>query len=339
MADFQKLQDKYRGCLVGGAVGDALGFTVEFFPYYKIVEEYGRNGITEYDIKDGGKAKISDDTQMTYFTGNAFRNLDLTDITRIGKKEIVNTIYNQYLIWVKGQLEGYDKSSKLNPVLFEHRAPGNTCMTALLGKEKGTPYHKINDSKGSGGIMRVAPIGLIGAQCSYADIFKLGVDAAAITHTHELGYIPAGILVAIIKGIVNGEKLERAIDKAVLLAQDYYISDENQRIQEYLIQKAKEFSQKDMSDEEAINMLGDGWVAEEAIAIAIYCALKHIDSFDDAVVAAVNHGGDSDTTGAITGNIMGALLGYDAIPEEFKHNLELEEDLLELAENLFINIK
>ena len=94
--------------------------------------------------------------------------------------------------------------------------------------------------------------------------------------------------------------------------------------------------EKKLSDLAAIHKLGEGWVGEEAIAIAVYCAIRHEDDFEAAICAAVNHGGDSDSTGAICGNIMGAKLGYDAIPEYYKgENLELHDVICKIAEALW----
>ena len=90
----------------------------------------------------------------------------------------------------------------------------------------------------------------------------------------------------------------------------------------------------DEADLDAIRELGGGWVAEETVAIALYCALRHADSFEDAVIAAVNHDGDSDSTGAVTGNIMGALLGMEGIPAAFVQPLELRDVLLATAKKL-----
>ncbi len=86
---------------------------------------------------------------------------------------------------------------------------------------------------------------------------------------------------------------------------------------------------------DAIRTPGEGWVAEETLPIAVYCALRHKNDFDKAVVAAVNHGGDSDSTGAVTGNILGAHLGASGIPEKFLTHLELKDTILEIADDLF----
>ena len=94
-------------------------------------------------------------------------------------------------------------------------------------------------------------------------------------------------------------------------------------------------SQADVDDNEAIHALGEGWVGDEALAIALYCALKHSHNFDRAIIAAVNHKGDSDSTGAITGNILGAYLGLGKIPQKYTDKLELKDVIFEIADDLY----
>ena len=102
-----------------------------------------------------------------------------------------------------------------------------------------------------------------------------------------------------------------------------------------LMQRAVDLSAQDMNERDAIRALGEGWVAEETLAIAVYCALKHPDDFEKAVIASVNHDGDSDSTGAVTGNILGAALGYDAIPAYYLDKLELRQIIEEIADDLY----
>ena len=102
-----------------------------------------------------------------------------------------------------------------------------------------------------------------------------------------------------------------------------------------LVRSAIDLSKKDMRDTDAIRMLGEGWTADEAFAIAIYSCLKYQDSFENSVVCAVNHDGDSDSTGAIAGNIIGALLGYQNIPSYYKDNVELNEVIVEIADDIY----
>jgi len=79
--------------------------------------------------------------------------------------------------------------------------------------------------------------------------------------------------------------------------------------------------------------LGQGWVAEEALAIALYCALV-APNFEEAVVLAANHSGDSDSTGAIAGNICGALYGVDAIRARWIEAVELSHEITAVADDL-----
>lgn len=91
----------------------------------------------------------------------------------------------------------------------------------------------------------------------------------------------------------------------------------------------------DADDLDNIHRIGEGWVAEETLGIALYCSLKYPNDFDKGIIAAVNHKGDSDSTGAVTGNILGALLGYDVIDLKWKEKLELKDEILEISDELF----
>ena len=102
-----------------------------------------------------------------------------------------------------------------------------------------------------------------------------------------------------------------------------------------LMRKSVDLASMDKNDLEAIHQLGEGWVAEETLAIAVYCALKYPNDFDKALIATVNHKGDSDSTGAVTGNILGASLGLKGIPEKYMTKLELKDVILEIADDLW----
>ena len=110
-----------------------------------------------------------------------------------------------------------------------------------------------------------------------------------------------------------------------------------------LTETAVRLAHSDISDADAIRELGEGWTGEEAWAIALYCAIRHIDSVEDAIIASVNHDGDSDSTGSVCGNIMGAIYGYEHIKERnifcpaeknLEDTLELSEIILALADDL-----
>lgn len=343
-----KNKDQYRGCLVGGAAGDALGYAVEFMSEKNITSKYGVEGISEYEFVNG-KALISDDTQMTLFTANGLLQGTTRGKMRGIMGEYTGYIWIMYQCWYRTQTEKYpieiDKhkyqySWLLNiPELFEQRAPGNTCLSAIENGVAGTMRHPINNSKGCGGVMRVAPIGIYFAdkRIAYDEVDMISAATAALTHGHELGYIPAATLAHMLRRIIEDpncclkEAVKEAIDNTTKLFKDAkeigYFSN--------LMNKAIELVYSDLSDIDAIHQLGEGWVAEETLAIAVFCALRYENDFDKAIRSAVNHNGDSDSTGAVTGNILGAYIGYEAIPQKYKNNLELLDVVLSIADDLY----
>ena len=338
-----KKLDQYRGCLIGGAAGDALGYAVEFHSHSDIICQYGPQGITEYELC-GGVAEISDDTQMTLFTATGLLTAAASGMAQGIMGGYPSAINYSYGDWYRTQTERYPLDGERHyswlvnvPELFHCQAPGNTCLSAIESPAFGTIEQPINDSKGCGGVMRVAPIGLYfdGTLCSLEEIDRIGAEAAALTHGHPLGYIPAAALVHIIHLLVHkGRTLRDAVsDMQCSIRQQFA---QTAYVQDFLEQmdRAVALSQTDTSDLEAIQQLGEGWVAEETLAIAVYCALKYEDDFDRALIASVNHSGDSDSTGAVTGNILGAYLGLEGIPRKYLDNLELREVILEVAVDL-----
>lgn len=323
--------EKFKGCLVGGAVGDALGYPIEFYKIEQIKNIYGKNGITQYELTNG-KAIISDDTQMTLYTANGI----LIGKTRAMMRGIAGScesyVYYAYLDWLDTQINSKKGISctwlsKIE-ALNVQRAPGNTCIKALNSGTMGTIENPINESKGCGGVMRVAPLGLY-----FKDSYELGCKVSAITHGHVLGYRSAGLLSEIISEIIYEKNQD--LYKVVLKSLNKIKEDEASKLLTELVNKAIELSKQNIQDETAIKELGEGWVAEECVAISIYCALKYKDNFEKAIIASVNHSGDSDSTGAVTGNILGTYLGISKIPNKFLEKLELREIIEEIAEDLY----
>ena len=327
------LKSRFRGCLMGGAIGDALGYPVEFLSTMRIKKNYGEEGIRSLKIKNG-VAYFSDDTQMTLFTAEGLIKAKERGVT------LKKSIYLSYLDWLKTQYEVSpvsDKGLLSVATLYDRRAPGITCLSALNSGLEGGISQSINDSKGCGGVMRTAPVALFcyakGANALGAD--ELAAEAAAITHSHVLGHLPSYALNHILYEILGGADLSDAINRAIEATETRYACEEDAALGISKMRIASMLGDNsDMDDETAILMLGGGWVAEEALAISIYCALKYKDSFLDAVAAAVNHDGDSDSTGAITGNIIGAYLGYEAIPGDLSEPIEARDVILDMADAL-----
>ena len=344
------LKDRIRGSFIGGAAGDALGYPVEFiYSFEGIQGRYGERGITRFDTKQfwlddeeqSGKAVVSDDTQMTLFTANGILNAKRQ---KIGMKYGICLAYIEWYLTQIGKKSGKYKDCWIGslPELNKRRAPGNTCMTSLNDIYRGKD--PINNSKGCGGVMRIAPIPLYAAVDNRMDILeadKLAGDAAEITHQHPLGYIPASLMSHVIYRLaLDGHPTKEDLIAYVLEGLGKLGDLFPQHHQEVLemmgmARVAIDLSANDQSDLQNIGALGGGWVGDEALAIALYCAIRHFDDFEQAIIAAVNHGGDSDSTGAVTGNILGAAVGYEAIPQFFKHDLELHDVILHMADDLY----
>lgn len=344
------IKDRIRGSLIGGAIGDALGYPIEFMNYNQIINKYGPNGITRYELNEKNIAEISDDTQMTLFTANGL----LFGYTRLALRGIMGNcasyISDSYLEWLQTQTGEIDYTKPhynwIRDIKELHalRAPGNTCLQALHEIAKHNEVK--NNSKGCGGIMRIAPIPLYYSAAmkrfhSFPKelIYDAG-EVAKITHKHPLGYLPAALLSYLLGSLVAIElptsyQIANILNDGIIILKEMYPAEvEYIKVLQYLMGKAARRAVSPLSDAVAIKQLGEGWVAEETLAIAVFCAIRYPDNFEKAVIASVNHSGDSDSTGAVTGNIMGAICGYDAIPTYFKENLELRWLIEEMADDL-----
>lgn len=350
-------RDQILGCMVGGAVGDALGYPVEFMSYDAIVRKYGEKGITRFELDRRGVAEISDDTQMSLFTAAGI----LLGMTRGYMRGIMGRIdtycHWSYLDWLHTQeWTSRHEDARVDswlmdvPELYSRRAPGNTCLAALHALEAGKEVR--NDSCGCGGVMRTAPLALLSQRHGYADGDRLFCDmcaaeAARLTHKHPLGFIPSALLNDILMQMLEdgGKRLEAYVEEALQRLPELVSPEDGDkrygelwpdgiRTQAALIKKALDLAATDIEDHRAIESIGGGWTGHEALAIALYSAARHRDSFADAIVSSVNHSGDSDSTGAVCGNLMGTLFGRSAIPACFTEQLELLPVIEELATDL-----
>ena len=362
-----RTKDRIRGSLMAGAVGDALGYTVEFMSRRSILAQYGSKGITKFDLSSDGKALVSDDTQMTLFTACGM----LMGVTRGYMRGIGGQpekyVDGAYLDWYYTQTgkkkqmltDGFHYTWLCDlPELAHLRAPGNTCLSACESLYQGKKVQ--NYSKGCGGIMRVAPMALLMAGYwsrgeSFYNVQQMdeaGAEVAAVTHKHPLAFLPAAMLTHLIYHIIRMEENEVKANMAGIALETIDALDniykgeyeEDKRYLANLTRMAVKLAANDKSDAENIRMLGEGWTGEEAWAIALYCVVRHVGSIEEALIAAVNHDGDSDSTGAVCGNIMGAIYGYEAMKrkrllcpqgKELEQTLELSEIILTLADDLY----
>ena len=327
----------FAGCLLGGAVGDALGYPIEFLGEPSIRSQYGPAGIQALPRP----ALISDDTQMTLFTAAG----QIYALSR-GRAAAAPDLFLAYCEWLGTQGDTSRMNDPANPRIFLYhrrelhacRAPGNTCLAALrTSPHGGTPEQPVNNSKGCGGVMRVAPIGLAGAALAdRAYALRLAAEAAALTHGHPYGFLSAALLAAIIQDALDapaGSRLETVIRQAASEVRRLFSAwAETEPLcgtAEAAVSLALDAG---CSDLDGVHRFGEGWIGEEALYIAIFAAVRHQDNFGAAIRCAVNHRGDSDSTGSIAGNILGAWLGEEAVSAAFSlDDLELSVLIRDVA--------
>jgi len=328
--------DQYIGCLLGGAIGDALGAPIEFMSLPEIRKKFGNEGITTFVDGRHAAGSITDDTQMTMFTAEGLLRAASRSINK-GICSPPQVVHRAYLRWLETQHERSSSAPHPDPndgwlislpALHAQRAPGDTCLSALRSGQMGAIDAPINNSKGCGGVMRIAPVGMM---WMLSDPFDLGCELAAITHGHQSGFLASGCLAQIIADLLKGDPLPEAISKTVATLKSKPHHEECLDA----IELALSLSTTGSPSAEQLEAIGAGWIAEEALAISIYCSLAADGDFARAVCLAVNHSGDSDSTGAITGNIVGAMLGKEAIDQEWISSVELSREIQALAEDLY----
>jgi ADP-ribosyl-[dinitrogen reductase] hydrolase len=295
------------GCVLGGAVGDALGAPIEFSSIDVIRRQYGPSGVVDLPL-----LAITDDTQMTLFT---LEGLLLARQHSIDPILAVRAAYGRWLHTQGGPLVASDGWLMADQRLHSRRAPGHTCINALKHNEK-------NNSKGCGGVMRAAPVAVWSHDMR--EVFTLAAETARLTHHHPSGYLSAGVLAVIVRALLGGSDLL----SAVAVARAELVRWEGHEEQASLLDKAVGLGP--LTPEEIESELGGGWVGEEAMAIGLHAALVGSD-FATALRLAVNHSGDSDSTGSICGNILGARDGVSAIPSAWLSVLELRDVIERLA--------
>ncbi|MCW2671790.1 MAG: ADP-ribosylglycohydrolase [Frankiales bacterium] len=307
-------QDRVEGCLLAGAVGDALGAAVEFLSLDQIRAAHGPQGVTGYAEAYGGLGRVTDDSQMSILTVEGIRRALATG------QPVNETTYPLYRDWAHAQVAGRwadhaDPWLVEQPVLLAQRAPGHACLSGLTRGWMPTLDNRVNTkSKGSGTVMRSATYGLV-PSWSPEEAFGRAVEGAASSHGHDTALVAAGALAMIVRHLLDGVALLDAVDQTLQYLDGYEGLDTFEATE--AIAQALDASVLMEPTPEAVEALGGGWTAEEALAIAVFCALTHEHDIEAALLLASNHGGDSDSTASICGNLVGAVHGLVGMPEEW----------------------
>ncbi|MCA2206245.1 ADP-ribosylglycohydrolase family protein [Nocardia rosealba] len=343
-----------HGCLIGGAVGDALGAPVETMSLRRIRDEYGYLGVTD----EADQLRISEETQLTAFTVEAL----IRGSVRARAKGIggatLGLLQQGMLVWLRGQVgELPEQPTALHSSLAGHRelveqrGVANSVYTSLRAAAErreptnplGTRDRPINNSKGSGALMRSAPCGFGYAAdrsgAALTAIFELGCDTAALTHGHPSGWLPAGVLAALVYQLSRGIGTKTALERALAELATYPHHEETTAALEAAITLAARTARPArVPRPEDLETLGEGWIGPEALAIAVYAMLAaetvggpgHV-IVRTGLLLSVNHSGDSDATGSIAGSLLGARYGRGALPHRWSRTVDARPVLERLA--------
>ncbi|MGK5639309.1 ADP-ribosylglycohydrolase family protein [Streptomyces sp. URMC 126] len=337
-AEQRDFRSRVRGCLLGGAIGDALGAGIEFSSLEEIRAAHGPDGVRDYVPAYGRRGAVTDDTQMTLFT---VEGLIRAHVRRdAGAWNPAADVHRAYLRWAATQREwGPDEREPdagwlvRQEWLYARRAPGAACLSGLADDRMGTLEAPKNPgSKGCGTVMRSAPFGLL-VDRDPALVFRLAAECAAQTHGHPTGILAAAAFAAIVHGVARGGTLEAAVRGALALLAERPGHEETTDA----LTRALDAVRQGPPTAERLETLGQGWVAEEALAMGVYCALVAED-VRHGLLLAVNHGGDSDSTGSVCGNLLGALHGETELPAAWLAELEGRGTILELADDFAMEL-
>jgi len=324
------LKEKFEGCLVGGAVGDALGAPLEFLTREEIKANYGR--VTDY---------VKALPKHPFYNFNPGQYTDDTQLTVI----LAESILDQRIYRSK------DFASKLSEFYKkgEFRSLGPTCREACrkLSKGKSTEESGVYRAEGVGAAMRAAPLGLYSGCKDHGSQSSLMSDCEISTRITHDDYKAAAGTLAVAASVVY---LKNCDD---LNVDDYLKSIENYVGHFELVRRNKEecdeefnkdgvanrlsklIALKNISYERGIKQIGNSGYVLEAVPAAIYAFIKSPEDFEKTVLNAVNNGGDADSIASIAGALSGAYNGINAIPKRFIDKLENYEYIKSLADKLF----
>lgn len=290
---------RLHSSLLGGALGDSMGAEIEFLSLVEIRRQYP-DGITDLPPHQGLRGAITDDTQMTLFTAEGIIRAHVRGTLK-GTCHPPSVVHHALLRWSRTQ--GGKPQVKTDEIgliadrrLWARRAPGLTCLSALAESQR-LGARAQNDSKGCGTIMRVAPVALMVPR---EQVRSMAIETSALTHGHPTGQLAAAAWAEMLADVAAGSKLE---ETAMATAAEYERLENGEETARGI---CKALDAPGDGSPETVEALGGGWTAEEALPIALYACLAG-KSFDEALQIAVLHSGDSDSTGAIAGNMFGLM--------------------------------
>lgn len=335
-------QNIFRGCMLGLAVGDAMGYTVDSKSLAEICEDYGPNGLLGYDLVNG-YADVTSYTQLAAFAANGL----LLGLTR-GQLRGVMAPPVRYIAlaireWSRSQ--HYCEQEKNHcwlsavPELKRRRCMDTWMLSTLSREPLGTLEEPVNRSDHPAALTEVIPVALLAQDLNLPqeERDRLGAEAVALTHGNPDAFLSAAALTHAFSRIIADEVIDpEALVKDTLDAIQFQFGREYAQTTKLweLAQMAMTLAQsEDITQMEAMERLGCR-TAPEVLAGVLYTCITCRGDFDAAMITAVNHSGRSAAVGAITGAILGARMGEETLPEFYLESLEPTGYLLELADDL-----
>lgn len=302
--------EQYIGCLVGLAVGDALGYPVEGMSLRQIHEKYGPLGLGDFASRHGHPpGSYSDDTQLALAVARA-----LLEAGDQSVDELMQAMARQFIAWYT------------SPEVA--RGPGLSTLAACanLAREVAWKESGIRDAKGCGAAMRVAPIGLY----FYRDREKfrqVAEQSARITHAHPTGVAAAVVNACAVAEVLEKKPVDELLDNLIRVAAP--LSGE----MEAALRMLKQCEGPDPPA--AFAQIGETGSGDHVVASALFCFLRTPEDYRASVLAGVNSNGDSDSIAAVAGALSGAYNGISAIPERWSRGVENRSELERVARELF----
>lgn len=332
-AEQQDFRARVRGALLGGAIGDALGAGVSALTLEEIRADHGPEGIADLAPAHGRRGAVTAATQLTLFTVDGLIRAQVRRDT--GAWHPPTDVHRAYLRWAATQRDwGPDERRKddgwlaREEWLYTRRNAPRACLVGLGDETMGTLEAPKNPTAcDAGALVRSAPFGLlVGWEPQL--VCQLAVECAAQTHGHPTAYLSAGAFAVIVHGLARGETLDGSVQRALALLA---ARPGHQPVTDAL-QLALGTVRQGIPGPARIASIGAGDRAEDALAIAVYCALVGED-IRHGLRLAVNHDGPSEVTGSVTGALLGALHGETALPPAWLSELEGRPTVIELADD------
>ena len=333
--------DIFKGCLLGLAVGDALGATVDGKSYQRICQDYGPAGLLGYDLVNGC-ANISSYTQVAAFGLNSL-------LVAVNKNR---TTLEDYLYYMNRGLGEWAHAQHLPgaprtrccwmyhvPQMRQRRCMDARTLDALTREVTGTMEAPANGSTGPGTLTAAAMVGLYFSpeRLQVGDIGILAGQTVALTHGDPTAFLSGAALAYALAGIVQEPEAElesQFVQAAQAVAAQFGREYPQAKIVKELIHQAiRAYHQPELLPVEAMEQLVCNSAAQ-VLTGAVYACLAGREDFDSAMIIAVNHSGKSAAVGAIAGALMGAHLGESALPEFYLESLPCADVLREIAEDL-----